>query len=125
MKTIWRTINDKIWKTGSTSGEDTSRGSGNKTTTVTSETPTYYGAADEFYIGISSDKATTVYLPRDAEDGRIIIVKAEMKPPLGSRKVNITTTDGSKIDGYSDADINVSHGYRILIRNHGEWFIIS
>jgi len=99
------------------------RSSGNRTTTVTAAT--YYATVDEFYIGVSSDKASTIYLPGAAPDGKIIIVKAEMKPPLGSRKVNILTTDGSTIDGYSDASINVSHGKMTLIRNNNNWFIIS
>lgn len=48
-----------------------------------------------------------------------------MKPPMGNRKVIIETTDGSKIDGYSDASINVSHGKITLIRNNNNWFIIN
>ena len=118
-------MNKFLEKLNEFSGKIKSRGSfGNKTTTVES-TSTYYGTADEFYIGVSSDKATTVYLPADAADGRIIIIKAEMKPPLGSRKVNILTTDGSTIDGYTDACITVSHGSKTLIRNRNNWFIIS
>lgn len=117
MKTIWRKLNELTRKTKS-------RGSfGNKTTTVT--TPTHYGTADEFYIGVSSDKASTIYLPADAADGRIIIIKAEMRPPLGSRKIDIVTTDESTIDGYTTASITVSHGKMTLIRNNNNWFIIS
>lgn len=92
---------------------------------TTTATSTYYGTDADFYIGVSSEKPVTVYLPAAAPDGKIIIIKAEMRPPLGSRKVNISTTDGSKIDGYSDASINVSHGYITLIRNNNEWYIIG
>ena len=117
MKTIWRNINEFSRKITSRRG---SRGA--KTTTVDA---TYYSTADEFYIGVASEKPVTVYLPADCADGKIIIVKAEMKPPLGSRKVNIATTDGSTIDGYSDASITVSHGKIVLIRNRNNWFIIG
>ena len=117
MKTLWRKLNEFTRKITS---RRSSRGT--KTTTVTS---TYYSTADEFYIGVASEKSITVYLPAAAADGKIITVKAEMRPPLGSRKVHIATTDGSKIDGYSDASINVSHGYITLIRNNNEWYRIG
>jgi hypothetical protein len=117
MKTLWRKTNEYCRKIASR------RSNGNTTRTIT--TSTYTGTDDEFYIGISSDKASTVYLPANARDGKIIIVKAEMKPPMGNRKVIIETTDGSKIDGYSDASINVSHGKITLIRNNNNWFIIN
>jgi hypothetical protein len=127
MNKLWKSFNEKIGKrnekTGHTGRDSEGRGTCGRTTTVT--TPTYYGTADEFYIGVSSDKASTIYLPAAAADGRIIIVKAEMKPPLGNRKVSITTTDDSKIDGYESADITVSHGKMILIRNNGNWFVIG
>jgi len=117
MKTIWRKINEFTRKI-------TSRGSSREIRTTTA-TATHYATATEFYIGVSSEKPVTVYLPAAASDGKIVTVKAEMRPPMGSRKVNIATTDGSKIDGYSDASINVSHGYITVIRNDGEWYIIG
>jgi hypothetical protein len=127
MNKLWNKLNEKIGKrnakTERTGCDSEGRGTCGRTTTVT--TATHYGTADEFYIGVSSDKASTIYLPAAAADGRIIIVKAEMKPPLGNRKVSITTTDDSKIDGYESADITVSHGKMILIRNNGNWFVIG
>lgn len=113
MNKLWRKINGKLKRT---SGE--TRG-------VTTISTTYYGTDADLYIGVSSEKPVTVYLPAAAPDGKIIIIKAEMRPPLGSRKVNIATVDGSKIDGYSEASINVSHGYITLIRNNNEWYIIG
>ena len=117
---IWRKLNDTV--IGKITGR---RSSGETRTTTVDSTTAYYATDAEFYIGISSEKPVTVYLPATAADGKIIIIKAEMKPPLGNRKVNIATTDGSTIDGYSDASITVSHGARVLIRNHNQWFIIS
>jgi hypothetical protein len=117
MNTLWNKIKGNLYdKLARTKSRRV------RTTTVTT---TYYGTDAEFYIGVSSEKPVTVYLPAAAPDGKIIVVKAEMRPPLGSRKVNIATTDGSKIDGYSDASINVSHGYITLIRNNNEWYIIG
>jgi hypothetical protein len=117
MNTLWNKIKGKL------NVKFTRRNS--RSVRTTTATTTYYSTADEFYIGVSSEKPVTVYLPAAAADGKIIVVKAEMRPPLGSRKVNIATTDGSKIDGYSDASINVSHGYITLIRNNNEWYIIG
>lgn len=118
MKTLWRKTYERI------SGKIRSRGSfGNHRTTTA--TTTHYATADEFYIGVASEKPVTIYLPADCADGKIITIKAEMRPPLGSRKIDIVTIDGSTIDGYSDASITVSHGVKTLIRNNKNWFIIS
>ena len=100
----------------------TGRSSGRtKTRTIDS---THYCAADEFYIGVDSEKPVTVYLPTAPSDGKIIIIKAEMMPPLGSRKIVITTTDGSKIDGYADTSITVSHESKRLMYHKNAWKII-
>ena len=108
-----------IWKRRSSG----SRGKGFfPTTTIRSD---YHARDGDAYIGICSEKVLTVYLPPAARDGQIIVVKAEMKPPLGNRKINIATTDGSTIDGYSEDCITVSHGSKTFIRNNGNWFIIS
>lgn len=114
---IWRKVNE--FKRKITSRRSSGR---IKTTTIDSS---YTATGDEFYIGVVSEKPITVYLPAAAPDGKIIIIKAEMKPPLGGRKVNITTKDGSKIDGYTDACITVSNEKMVLVRNNGNWFIIS
>lgn len=99
----------------------TGRSSGRaKTRTIDS---TYYCTADEFYIGVVSEKPVTVYLPADPKNGEIIIVKAEMIPPIGTRKITITTVDGTKIDGYSDVNITVSHGSKSFLYNNG-WHVI-
>lgn len=99
----------------------TGRSSGRtKTRTIDS---TYYCTADEFYIGVVSEKPVTVYLPGDPKNGEIIIVKAEMTPPIGARKITITTVDGTKIDGYSDVNITVSHGSKSFLYNNG-WHVI-
>ena len=85
---------------------------------------TYHATSDESYIGVVSEKPVTVYLPEDPTDGTIIIVKAEMTPPLGNRKITIATMDGSKIDGYSESIITVSHGCSRFIFNNKGWHII-
>lgn len=116
MNKIWEKLNEHTRKI---TGRGSSRGT--KARTITS---TYHSTADEFYIGVFSEKPVTVYLPATPANGKIIVVKAEMTPPLGHRRITITTTDGSTIDGYSDAVISVSHGSKTFIYNSNGWRII-
>ena len=90
-------------------------------TTVVKES--YNVSPDDCYVGVDAEKATTIILPKDPPDGKVIIVKAEMKPPLGNRKVTITTADGTLIDGYQNCIIQVSNEtVRLLFRDG--WRII-
>lgn len=83
----------------------------------------YKATLEDFYIGVNSEKPTTITLPSKPPNGVIIIVKAEMKPPLGNRKVTITTDDGTLIDGYENCIIQVSNETVRLIFRDG-WRII-
>lgn len=93
--------------------------------TVRCSTATYDATSSDFYIGVDSCTASTIYLPTAVGDGKIIVVKAEMKPPLYNRKITIKTKDGSTIDGYSETTLQVSHMYKSLIRVDGQWYIIG
>jgi hypothetical protein len=53
-----------------------------------------------------------------------LIIKAEMGPPLGNRKVTITTSDESTIDGKDEYIIEVPYGFLRVISRGGEWYII-
>ena len=126
MKQLWSKINEQFSKFATKIRDTRRRGKrkgGNRTVTV--DTPTYHSRSCDFYIGVASDRASTIYLPPAVRDGKIIVIKAEMRPPMGSRKINIATTDGSTIDGYSELSITVSHGAKFLIRNRNNWFIIN
>ena len=85
----------------------------------------YYATETDCYIGIDSKEPSTVHLPASPEDGRIIIVKAEMKPPLGNRKVTVKGQNGALIDGYSDYVISVSNESVTVLYRGGNWHIIS
>ena len=86
---------------------------------------TYYANTEDCYIGVNSENATTIYLPKKPEDGKIIIVKAEMKPPLGFRKVTITTVDGTLIDGYYEYVIENSYETITVLYRDDEWKIVG
>jgi hypothetical protein len=51
-------------------------------------------------------------------------VKAEMGPPLGNRKVTVTTSNASLIDGEGDYIITVPYGSVNVICHGGDWYII-
>ena len=93
--------------------------------TVRGVSSSYNATASDFYIGVNSATASTIYLPTTVRDGKIIIIKSEVKPPLTPRKITIATVDGSKIDGYSEDLISVSHDARTYIFRSNEWHRIS
>lgn len=67
----------------------------------------YTATLDDYYIGVTSTGPVTITLPPNPGDCIEIIVKAEMGPPLGNRKITITTSDGSTIDGDTEYVIEV------------------
>lgn len=84
----------------------------------------YLANDTDYYIGVDAKKPVTVVLPADPIDGKVIIVKAEMRPPLGNRTITVATRDGSAIDGYTNYIIQVSHGcVRLVYRGNG-WNVI-
>lgn len=92
--------------------------------TTTTARSNYIAKSTDEYIGVNSDSPSTICLPANCPDGKVIIVKAEMKPPIGNRKIKIIVNDESKIDGYSEYQITVSHDSVKLIRNNGHWWTI-
>lgn len=84
----------------------------------------YAATAEDYYIGVDTKKAITITLPALPDDGKIIIVKAEMKPPLGNRRITIEASDGSSIDGYSNFVICVSNEKARLIYRGHRWHVI-
>jgi hypothetical protein len=81
----------------------------------------YTASECDYYIGVDSTKAVTVTLPPTPHAGTELIIKVEMKPPVGSRKVTIKTSDGSTIDGSSSVTLQQSYEFiRVLYRNN--WY---
>lgn len=93
-----------------------------KTILVTQD---YTATSDDYYIGVTSNKPVTITLPSYCRDCQEIIVKAEMGPPLGNRKVTITTDDDSYIDDEASYILEVPYESVRLICRGGNWHIIS
>ena len=89
----------------------------------------YTATVDDYYIGVNSLGPVTITLPADCRDCHEIIVKAEMGPPLGNRKITITAfdqgmTEGNTIDGKDEYIIEVPYQSVNLICRGGNWWII-
>lgn len=84
----------------------------------------YTATLDDYYIGVNSTGPVTITLPADCADCHEIIVKAEMGPPLGNRKITITTSDGSTIDGDDKYVIEVPYQSVNILCRGGNWWIV-
>jgi hypothetical protein len=87
----------------------------------------YYAQVDDYYIGVNSPGPVNIILPTDCGDCAEIIVKAEMGPPLGNRKITITAGDDSTlslIDGDIKYVIEVPYQSVHLICRDGNWWIV-
>lgn len=84
----------------------------------------YTATCDDYYIGVNSNEPVTITLPENCTDCCEIIVKAEMGPPLGNRKVTVTTTDGSYIDGKDKYVMEVPYQSVNVFCRGGDWYII-
>jgi hypothetical protein len=81
----------------------------------------------DYYIGVNSDGPTIIELPCNSRDCLEIIVKAEMGPPLGNRKITIIPCQDStacKIDGEDSYVIEVPYQSVNLIYRGGNWWIV-
>ena len=84
----------------------------------------YECESDDCYIGVNSVGPISVSLPVDIPNGHQIVVKAEMGPPMGNRKVTIVTVDGSLIDDSPSFVLSVPYeSVHLIFRGLG-WHII-
>jgi hypothetical protein len=84
----------------------------------------YTANVGDYYIGVNSTGPTIITLPPDAPDCTELIIKAEMGPPIGDRKITVTTSDGSFIDGSNDYIITIPYQSVNIICRGGDWWII-
>lgn len=84
----------------------------------------YIASKDDNYIGVQSDKPIDILLPTDPVDGTLYIIKLEMGPPIGNRKVTIITDNGITIDGSTSLVLQEPYEYTSLIYRGTEWHIV-
>ena len=84
-----------------------------------------YTATDyDYYIGVNSQEPVTVTLRNDVDDCTEYVIKAEMGPPLGNRKVTVKSEEPSLIDGNETYVIEVPYQSVNVIFRGGDWHII-
>lgn len=84
----------------------------------------YLATLDDCYIGVNSTGPVTITLPSNSTDGQQVTVKAEMGPPLGNRKVTVTTNNGTTIDGATSYVMSIPYESVQVMYRGGEWHII-
>ena len=89
----------------------------------------YQASCSNWYIGVNATKPVTITLPCGCDgDNCEIIVKAEMGPPLGNRKITvIPCSDDSTIttiDGNLKVVLEVPYSSVRLVFNNGNWWIV-
>lgn len=85
----------------------------------------YRASSNDYYIGVRSDDPVTITLPECGNTCCQIVIKAEMGPPLGNRKVTILpSSNTSTIDGDTDYILNIPWESVQLFCRDGNWFII-
>lgn len=84
----------------------------------------YIASCDDYYIGVNSTGPILILLPDNCLECVELIIKAEMGPPLGNRKVTIQTSDGSTIDGLDEYVLQNPWESVRLIYNNNNWFTV-
>ena len=87
-------------------------------------TDDYDAKPTDYYIGCQLTNNTNLILPLDAPEGKILIIKLEMGPPVGNRKLTVKG-NGFTIDG--NANITLQNPWECLtiIFRDCSWYIIS
>lgn len=89
-------------------------------TTVISED--YIPTQEDAYIGVQSKKPIEILLPNDLEEGTLFVIKLEMGPPIGNKKVKVVSD--TTIDGNSSLTLQNPYESVTLIYRGTEWYII-
>ena len=85
----------------------------------------YTVMSDDYYVGVNSHHSVTITLPDDFEFPTEIIIKSEMGPPLGNRKIVIVVANGGTIENAGSYVITIPYGVVRLLWQGDEWFIVS
>ncbi len=88
-------------------------------------TTDYEATEEDYYIGVNSTNLVVITLPLVKDKiCRQIVVKAEMGPPLGNRKVVINPQGTATIDGQSNYILQQPYESVYLEFHNGNWYTI-
>lgn len=79
----------------------------------------YAVSHSDYYVGVICDTPITVTLPETPENGYSVIIKLEMGPPIGNRKVTVVTSDGSLIDAVTSVELKTPYKALTLLYRNG------
>lgn len=80
---------------------------------------------EDAYIGVNCTDPVSILLPSDILEGSVFVIKLEMGPPIGNRKVTVKPESStSKIDGSSSFILKKQYESITVIHRGGNWFII-
>jgi hypothetical protein len=93
-----------------------------RTTLIASD---YIVEEEDVYVGVNSKEPVEVLLPIKPEEGSVYIVKLEMGPPVGNRKVTIITDNkGVTIDGKHSLTLQNPYESVTVIYRGNNWHVI-
>jgi hypothetical protein len=83
----------------------------------------YTATPDDYYIGVDSQGPVTITLPMSVINCKQYVIKVEMGPPLGNRKVKIASP-GTTIDGAASIVLTIPYESVSVLYRGGKWHII-
>lgn len=84
----------------------------------------YTVKSEDFYIGVDADKSVTILLPESSFDCPEKIIKSEMGPPMGNRKIIIRASGNVLIDNKKSITLEEPYEFLRLYYRNGRWFRI-
>ena len=82
----------------------------------------YIASQDDAYIGVQCTKPIEILLPKDLEQGTLLVIKLEMGAPIGNRKVKVI--GDTFIDGGNSVTLqNPYESITTIYRGNG-WHIV-
>lgn len=87
-------------------------------------TTSYTASVSDVYIGVKPTKPIILTLPKSS-DGKLVIVKLEVGPPVGNKKVTIVGTGSDLIDGNNSITLENPYESLTLVYRDNTWNIIS
>jgi hypothetical protein len=80
---------------------------------------------EDYYIGVNADKPIEIQLPTSLPNAMRVIIKSEMKPPMGNRKISVVAQFPESIDGQGSITISTAYGSLSMIKRDTTWNIVS
>lgn len=84
----------------------------------------YTVLVSDYYIGVKSTHSTTITLPSDPTDCLTFLIKAQMGPPMGLKKIKVVAQGSATIDGLTEYIMTIPYESVTVISNGGNWWIV-